>query len=72
MNQNEQFNDILNECLDRILKGETIDECLLNYPGQAEDLEPLLRTALAAREAAMIHPRSDFKARARYQFQSAL
>ena len=72
MNQNEKFNDILNECLDRIFKGETVEQCLQDYPEQAKELEPLLRTAMAARVASTIQPRAEFKARARYEFQTAL
>lgn len=72
MNQNEKFNNILNECLDRILKGEAVEQCLSGYPDQAKELEPLLRTALAARAASTVQPRAEFRAKARYEFQSAL
>jgi len=72
MNQNVKFEDILNICLERILKGETVEACLLSYPDQASQLEPLLRTAQAAHIASTIQPRAEFKARARYEFQSAL
>jgi hypothetical protein len=72
MNQDEKFNNILSECLDRILKGETVEQCLLSYPEQAKELEPLLRIASAARVASTIQPRSEFKAKARYEFQAAL
>jgi len=72
MNHSDRFNDILSECLDRILKRETVEQCLLKYPDEAQELAPLLRTALAARVASNIQPRAEFKARARYEFQSAL
>jgi hypothetical protein len=72
MNQEEKFNDILNECLDRLFKGDSVERCLQDYPEQASELEPLLRTAVAARVFSTVQPRSEFKARARYQFQSAL
>jgi hypothetical protein len=72
MRKNEQFNDILNECLDRILKGQTVEECLQKHPAEAQELEPLLRTALAARVASTIKPRPEFKSRARYEFQAAV
>jgi len=59
--------------LERLLvKGESLEQCLERYPGQAAELKPLLETALAAREASAIQPRPDFRARARYQFRSAL
>ena len=41
-------------------------------PEQAAELESLLQTALAVREASAIQPRAEFRAKARYQFRSAL
>jgi len=73
MRKTEEFNTILDECLERLLvKGETIEQCLQSYPEQAVELEPLLQTALATKGALIIQPRPEFKARARYQFRSAL
>jgi hypothetical protein len=72
MRQEERFDDILNECLDRILKGETVEQCLLSYPEQSKELEPLLRTAKAARVISSMQPRPEFKAEARRQFQAAM
>jgi hypothetical protein len=46
---------ILDECLDRVLlHGETIEQCLEQFPAHREELEPLLRLALDARSAAQI------------------
>ena len=73
MKTSKEFDDILDECLERLLvKGETIEQCLQSYPEQAAELKPLLQTALVARKASAIQPRAEFKARARYQFRSAL
>jgi len=72
MPQEKTFNDILSECLDRILKGEAVEQCLQRYPKQAPELEPLLRTALKAKAASTITTRPEFRARARYEFQLAL
>jgi hypothetical protein len=72
MKSGKEFNNILDECLELLFKGETVDLCLKSYPEQAAELEPLLQTALAARRVATIQPRADFKTRARYQFRSAL
>jgi len=73
MGRNKEIDNILNECLERLLvRGETIEQCLASYPEQAGELEPLLRTALVAKEASAIEPRPEFKARARYQLRSAL
>ncbi len=73
MKKNRKFNNILDECLERLLvKGETIEQCLRSYPEQADELEPLLQTALTTKEASAIQPRPEFRAKARYQFHSAL
>jgi hypothetical protein len=70
---NKEFDNILNECMERLLlEGESLEQCLERYPEQAAELKPLLETALEAREASSIKPRADFRARARYQFHSAL
>lgn len=69
----KEFDNILDECLERLLvKGETIEQCLQSYPEQVANLKPLLQTALAAKQAVAIQPRAEFKAKARYQFRSAL
>lgn len=66
----ERFENILNECIDRVLQGESVEQCLARHPEQAGELEPLLRTAVAAREASAVEPRPEFKAQVRYQVHS--
>lgn len=69
----DRFEDILNDCIDALLRGESVEQCLQRYPQHAPQLEPLLRTALAAHDSATsIEPRPDFKAQVRYQLQAAL
>ncbi len=68
----ERFDDILNECIDRLLRGESLEQCLQRYPEQSAQLEPLLRVAAAASRAASVEPRPEFKAQLRYQIQSHL
>lgn len=73
MKKSKEFDDILNECLDRLLaKDATVEQCLASYPEQADELKPLLQVAVATRRTAAIQPRPDFRARARYQFHAAL
>ncbi len=73
MKTSKEFDNILDECLERLLvKGETIEQCLQSYPEQAAELKPLLQTALVVKKASAIQPRAEFKAKARYQFRSAL
>ena len=68
------FNDILDDCLQRLLvNGETIKECLAAYPQHADELKPLLLTAFAAKQAGdSLKPRPEFRARARHQFYAEL
>lgn len=73
MKKAREFDNILDECLERVLiNGETIEQCLAGHPEYAAELEPLLRTARDTRAAAAIRPRPEFRERAGYQFQAAL
>ncbi len=71
--KDKEFDNILDECLERILtRGETIEQCLESYPEQSAELEPLLQTALLTKRASAVKPRPEFRERARYQLRSAL
>lgn len=73
MKNSRKFDDILNDCLERLLvKGETIKQCLNSFPEFADDLKPLLQTTLIIKKASAIQPRPEFRDRARYQLYSAL
>ncbi len=73
MNNNKEFDNILEECLKRLLeKGDKIADCLASYPEHADALKPLLEMATTTRKAISIQPRPEFKAKASYQFQAAL
>jgi hypothetical protein len=73
MNRDKEFNNILDECLERVLTmGEPVEKCLKSYPLISSDLEPLLRTALVAKEASDVKPSYNFRQRARNQFQAAI
>lgn len=70
----DKLENIFDECLDRISRGESIESCLHSYPQEAAYLEPLLRTAMGfSWRASAIQPRPQFKAQARAQirFQAA-
>ena len=70
MGNNKQFDNILNDCLERLITGqETVEQCLQRYPEYAKELEPLLRTAALMNKAVDVKPSEDFRARARYQMQ---
>ncbi len=72
MTGHKELADILNECLDRLAGGESLQGCLASYPQIAEELRPLLETALAAKKAIDIEPDPQFKARARYEIGAAV
>jgi hypothetical protein len=72
MNKAKQFDDVLNECIERILKGDAVADCLAAHPEYAAALEPLLRTALETKNAAAILPRPEFRQRAGLEFQAAI
>ena len=67
-----EFDNILDECLDRLIKGETIESCLAQYPQYAAELEPLLKTAYDAHQAATLKPGPEFRQRAANEFQEAV
>ncbi len=68
----KEFDNILDECLERILaKGETVEQCLQSFPRYAEELKPLLETAVTASQVSAIQPRPEFREKARYQLQVA-
>ncbi|UCH42383.1 MAG: hypothetical protein JSW16_06070 [Dehalococcoidales bacterium] len=73
MGRSREIENILNECLERMLvQGETVERCVGLYPQHADELRPLLEFAVAAREATVIQPRPEFRDRARYQFSQIL
>ncbi len=68
-----QLDDALNECFESmVMKGESLDSCLIRHPEFASELKPLLETMHAARSAGAISPRPAFRATARYEFRKAL
>jgi len=73
MSKSREFDNALDECLERLLvKGETIEQCLKSFPEHADELKSLLETALSTKQVSSIQPRSEFRDKARYQFYSAL
>ncbi len=68
-----KIEDILDNCLERIFKSESIDDCLKAYPKQAPELEPLLKTSLVfMQRSSAIQPDPEFKARVHSQLQAML
>ena len=67
------LDEILNDCLDRIGRGETVRDCLNSYPLAAAELVPLLQISAATmRTADTIEYRPEAKQRSYYRFTQAL
>jgi len=73
MSRKIKIEDILDNCLERLFKGESIEDCLRDYPWQASELEPLLKTSLVLlQKSAAIQPNPEFKAKVGFQLQGML
>lgn len=57
--------DVLEQCLQEIEAGATVEECLARYPEYAEELRPLLQTAVLLRQAPRATPAPAFRAATR-------
>ena len=66
------FNTLLDECIDRINAGESIDMCLASYPKHARELEPLLRTVGGVRDACFGLPGVTAKSATRRRLDAAI
>lgn len=65
-----QFAEILNECLERLRKGETVEECLARYPEHEGELRPLLKLSASLRLSQKASPQ--LRASARYKLLAAI
>jgi|YelNatPaOPRAMG01_1025707.scaffolds.fasta_scaffold10524_6 hypothetical protein len=67
------IDEILDGCLQQLFQGESIENCLKNYPELASQLEPLLNTGLLLlKQASTIHPDPRFKDKVRTRLQGML
>jgi len=66
------FDKILDECIDRINRGEDIDSCLADYPDFAEQLQPLLQVVFKAMDSYSFMPSPITKRAARERFNTVL
>ena len=58
MNRRRLLITIFNSCLDRLLGGETISQCLEGHEPQRAEIQPLLAAVVVARQADAVPPRS--------------
>ena len=63
---------ILDECIDRINRGESLEACLADYPEYREQIEPLLRAMQQTKAAYSFLPSASAKRAARQHFNAAL
>ena len=68
----DNLDEILDECLDRISRGESLDACLADYPEYVGQLKPLLQAMLQTREVYSFAPSASAKRAARQHFNVAL
>ncbi len=69
----QHFSEALNDCLDRLARGESVYDCLARHPESAADLEPLLEVAVATMRAAeSVRPDESAKARSFQRFSQAV
>ncbi len=73
MSKSIEFDNILDECLNRLMfKGETLEQCLRHYPKHVDELKPLLEAALVTSRLSSLEPSPEFKDKARVQLYTAL
>ena len=68
----KEFEQILDACIDRLNRGESIEACLKDYPEQAGELAPLLRAMTQTQQNYSFVPSADKKREARLSFYAAL
>ena len=67
-----RIEEAYNDCLERMLSGETLESCLSSYPEYADELYAMLyATYDIKRKASPIQPRPEFKYWARARLQNA-
>ena len=52
MRKNRKLDEILNDCLERLGRGESVEECARLYPQHSHDLTPLLQVAASTMQTA--------------------
>jgi hypothetical protein len=68
----EDLNLILDKCIDRLNRGETLESCLADYPEHEKELGLLLRAAGKTGSAYSFTPSPDKKREARLKFYAEL
>lgn len=66
------FDRVLDECADRLNRGEPMEACLADYPRHAAELKPLLEVITETRTAYSFTPSSKTKSSFKQRFYSAM
>lgn len=71
--KDSHFDNIVNDCLERIAAGESVADCLARYPEQADELAPILQMGQATMDVSRAaKPSAAGKARGMARMQAAL
>ena len=65
MNDMNELGKVLDDCLQEMQGGSTLEQCLRRHPGQAMDLKPMLEAAVGLGRGRQVTPSPAFKKRAR-------
>jgi hypothetical protein len=68
----DNLDKILDECIDRINRGESIDACLADYPAYREEIRPLLSAMIETKTACSFTPSTRAKSFHKQRFNVAL
>ena len=72
INMNDEFEAILETCIDDIAEGEaSLEDCLTQYPQYAAEMEPILLTATYLRNAKDVKPSPFLRGRIRAELKYA-
>lgn len=66
------INKILDECIDRLNSGDSIDSCLADYPSYSDQLKPLLLAILETKKVYRYAPNKEAKTAAKLRFDAAM
>jgi hypothetical protein len=68
----DNFDKILDECIDRVTRGESPEACMADYPEHGEELRPLLLAMARTKAAYSFTPSDEIKRAARQRLFDAL
>ncbi|MSQ25379.1 MAG: hypothetical protein EXR49_03755 [Dehalococcoidia bacterium] len=72
MKQQEQLQEALAQCIEKMQRGASVDACVAEHAEHAEALRPLLAATLAANAAYRQEPSKEARARGRARLQGAI